>query len=342
MKKFLSTILAVVMVLSSMAMVVSAEETLEDGIYVGTTKYDTFTAAQTAAAANTTNKEIIISGTVEFGSRQGISVEGLHLRGINNAQIIPSATYGNSTSDTNKKGLLNVAADNVKISNITFDGSDYGDTITMTTSPDFIVLRLNEGENIQLDNVTVKGSPRTLIVVGTTTTSAEVEVLEGGLYCEGDVNKDISDGTTYADINVANGSFTMAYGKANAFIAEDHEEKKGTATVTAPGHFTFGYTKLLATYDIITTPKHIADTYLASEKNWLGARNYVKFMVDNNDEVIEMLEYVNENQAAMNEEMTDLNDMLDDMIEQDENSIFFNYLSYLNNYKSVLNAVSAE
>ena len=93
MKKFLSTILAVVMVLSSMAMVVSADETLADGIYVGTTKYDTFTAAQTAAAANT-NKEIIISGTVEFGSRQGISVEGLHLRGINNAKIIPSATYG--------------------------------------------------------------------------------------------------------------------------------------------------------------------------------------------------------------------------------------------------------
>lgn len=337
MKKFLSTILAVVMVLSSMAMVVSADETLADGIYVGTTMYDSFTAAQTAAAANT-DKEIIISGTVEFGSRQGISVEGLHLRGINNAKIIPSATYGNSTSDTNKKGLLNVAADNVKISNITFDGSAYGDTITMTTSPDFIVLRLNEGENIQLDNVTVMGSPRTLIVVGTTTTTAEVEVLEGGLYCEGDVNKDISDGKTYADINVVNGTFTMAYGKANAFIAEDYEENTGNATVTAPGHYTFGYKPLLITYEICTTPKHIADTYLASEKNWSEARDYVKFMVNNDDKVVEMLEYVNENQAAMNEEMTDLNAMLDDMIEQDENSIFFNYLSYLNNYKSVLNA----
>ncbi len=342
MKKFLSTILAVVMVLSSMAMVVSAnDDIVEAGIFVGTTKYDTFTAAQTAAAANP-NKEIIISGTVEFGSRQGISVEGLHLRGINDAKIIPSATYGNSTSDTNKKGLLNVAASNVKISDIIFDGSRYGDTITMTTSPDFIVLRLNDGDNIKLDNVTVKGSPRTLIVVGTTTTDATVEVLEGGLFCEGDVNKDISDGNTYADINVVNGSFTMAYGEANAFIAEDHEEKKGTATVTASGHYTFGYKPLFVTYDIITTPKHIADTYLASEKNWIGARDYVKFMVDNNDKVIEMLKYVNANQLAMSEEMTDLNAMLDDMIEQDENSIFFNYLSYLNNYKSVLNAVSAE
>ena len=128
MKKFLSTILAVVMVLSSMAMVVSANEAdLADGIYVGTTPYDSIAAAQTAAVAS--NNEIIISGTVEFSYRQAISADNIHLRGINNAQIIPSATFKDGSA-TNIKGLLNIAGTGISVTNITFDGSVYGDTIT--------------------------------------------------------------------------------------------------------------------------------------------------------------------------------------------------------------------
>lgn len=276
MKKFLSTILAVVMVLSSMAMVVSADEALADGIYVGTTMYDSFTAAQTAAAA-TTAKEIIISGTVEFGSRQGISVDGIHLRGINEAKIIPSESFGSTTSNTNWKGLLNIAGDDVVVSDIIFDGSVYGNKITKTT--DFVPLRCAEGE-ITLENVTITGSPRTLMNVGSTTTSAIVHA--NGLYCEAPL-KDVpraslvSSWTVYADVNVVNGTLNLNDGVVNGFICEDSGSGYSGSFVKGEdltGHHTLTHKlSLFSTKEITSTVKHYAASYVnakATSSSYVG------------------------------------------------------------------------
>lgn len=303
MKKFLSTILAVVMVLSSMAMVVSADDSLADGIYVGTTKYDSIAAAQTAAVAS--NNEIIISGTVEFGYRQAISADGIHLRGINDAKIIPSASYA-SGSATNIKGLLNIQADNVKVTDITFDGSVYGDTISQTT--DFIVLRINEGTGIELDGVTVEGSPKTLMSIGTSTTSADVTATN--FYAFGEY-KTIVDSATYADIDVVDGSFTMTSGVVNGFICED---TMNTFNVSAAGHYTFTYTPVLITEErVCTTPKHIADTYLNSNPSNTIKRKYMSALAENDSTTTDMLNYVAANISTMSDVANDLVDVIEDM-----------------------------
>ena len=271
MKKFLSTILAVVMVLSSMAMVVSADETLADGIYVGTTMYDSISAAQTAAVAS--NNEIIISGTVEFGYRQAITADSIHLRGINDAAIIPSASYA-SGSATNIKGLLNIQADNVRITDITFDGSIYGDTISQTT--DFVVLRINEGTGIELDGVTVTGSPKTLISVGTSSTSASVTA--ENLYCQADYKKiplvlDLFSTTVYSDIDVTNGTFTLKSGEVNGFIGEDG----GSFENETDNHYTLVERILFTDKETTSTIKHYSESYIAAKN---GGANYADEFTD--------------------------------------------------------------
>ena len=330
MKKFLSTILAVVMVLSSMAMVVSADETLADGIYVGTTKYDTFTAAQTAAAANT-NKEIIISGTVEFGSRQGISVEGLHLRGINNAKIIPSATYGDpNNSATNKKGLLNIGANNVKVSDVTFDGSVYGDTISQST--DFIVLRINEGTGIELSGVTVTGSPKTLISVGTSSTSASVTA--ENLYCQAEykdlpIATSLLGSTIYSDIDVAKGSFTLNSGEVNGFIGTSG----GTFTNGTENHYTLTDKVLWIEKSTTTTLKHYVESYAHAIANGNSyAEHFVDSIIDsrNLSEVADMVEDAEDMVATDRETVELFVDLLEDAYEASNNSTIQGYINTLN------------
>lgn len=323
MKKFLSTILAVVMVLSSMATVAFAADdaSLTPGIYVGTDKYDSFSAAQTAAAA-TDAKEIIISGTVEFGSRQGISVEGLHLRGINNAQIIPSASYGNANnSATNKKGLLNIGANNVQVTDITFDGSVYGSTISSST--DFIVLRINSGNNIVLDGVTVKGSPKTLISVGLEDGTA-ANVTASNFYAEG-MTKTISTSATYADINVESGSFVVTSGTVDAFAKAD----KGTLTIVPAGHYSF----TSGSHVIKTTAKHVADSYNNSSINWLNVIGYLDALTSNDPITTQMMTDVYNCTYTSSDVKADMLTMINDMLGK---TILSGYKTYLNNYKSIL------
>ena len=232
-KKVLSAAVAAAMALSVMPMAM-AEETRAPGIYVGDTEYDTIAAAQAAAVSQ--SQPITISGTVEFDYRQGISADNITLQGENNATIVPSNTYGDNTSDTNKKGLLNFAGDNITVNDIKFDGSRYGDTISMFTSPDFIVVRVNEGSTT-FHNVHITGSPRTLLVVGTTTSSATVNASK--LYCDADL-KAYTMAEIYADVNIVNGAFNMTSGVVNGLISTDKDmETTRTLNVTAPGMFTF-------------------------------------------------------------------------------------------------------
>lgn len=318
MKKFLSTILAVVMVLSSMAIVVSAEDALADGIYVGTTMYDSIAAAQTAAVAS--NNEIIISGTVEFGYRQAISADGIHLRGINDAKIIPSASYA-SGSATNIKGLLNIQADNVKVTDITFDGSVYGSTISSST--DFIVLRINSGNDIILDGVTVKGSPKTLVSVGLEDGTA-ANVTASNFYAEG-MTKTISTSATYADLNVENGSFVVTSGTVDAFAKADN----GTLTIVPAGHYSFTYGS-----DVIkTTAKHIADSYNNSSINWMNVIGYLEALTDNDPVTTQMMTDVYNCTYTSSAVKADMLTMINDMLSK---TFLNSYKTNLNNYKSIL------
>lgn len=325
MKKFLSTILAVVMVLSSMAMVVSANNAdyAEGYYYVNGVQYTDFMAAVSAANGGT----VIVSGECAFGSRLAVN-SSVTLQGVNDATIVPSASYGSTDSTTNWKGLLNIAGENVIVNDITFDGSIYGDTVSMST--DFVPVRCTSG-TITLDNVTIKGSKRSLLLIGSSTTTADVTVGENGLYCEGYTGKTIIEGNSYPDVNVIDGNFTMAYGVVNGFIAEDHETEQGEMNVTAAGHYTFEYTSGV---NVCTTPKHIADTYLASNVNWLEAQSYMRYLKSNDDKVVEMLQYVYTNRATMTEEVADWSSMLADMISKDT---FKSYKSYLEKYQTILN-----
>jgi len=278
MKKFLSTILAVIMVLSSMAMVVSADETLADGIYVGTTKYDTFTAAQAAVAGNT-NKEIIISGTVEFGSRQGVSIDNLHLRGINDATIIPTNSFGSTPSDTNWKGLLNISGANVIVSDITFDGTVYGDKITAST--DFVPVRCTSG-TITLNNVEIKGSPRTLMIVGSSSSTASVTA--NGLYCQGEYK---GMDATYADINVAKGTLTLNSGKVNGFICKD---SGGTIVNNTNNHYKLTQRIfIILTREMTSTVDHFANSFVYSSLTDADKSDYVDAIAGNFETVKDMV-----------------------------------------------------
>ncbi|MBR1970235.1 MAG: hypothetical protein IKA17_07745 [Clostridia bacterium] len=327
MKKFLSTILAVVMVLSSMAMVVSANDVdyAEGYYYVNGVQYTDFMAAVSAANGGT----VIVSGECAFSSRLAVN-SSVTLQGVNDATIVPSASYGSTDSDTNWKGLLNIQASDVTINDITFDGSLYG--IGKGTSTDFVVLRINEGTDIVLDNVTVLGSERTLISIGTSSTSAEVEVGEGGLYCEAPMKK-LSLVASYADILVKNGRLDMDYGIVNGFIAEDKDTNAGTIDVGAAGHYTFEYTTGFKKIDIATTPKHIANSYLDNNLNVLEESAYISLIGKNDAVTQQMMQYVYNNRNTLTEEMTDLNTMLDDMI---AGTIFGAYKTELQNYKAIL------
>lgn len=275
MKKFLSTILAVVMVLSSMAMVVSAEvegfDYVDGKYYVGTQPYDSFSAAVSAAGAGGT---VTIAGTVEFGSRQGISTN-LTLEGVNNATIIPSESYGAVENTTNWKGLLNLAG-NITVKNITFDGSRYG-LQENRLEDDFVPVRCTSGV-INLENVRILGSDRTLLNVGSSTTSATVNA--NGLYCEAPL-KDVpvysifGTQNTYADVNVVNGTLNLNDGVVNGFICTDHGTKNGyTYTgslekgLDLKGHHTLIYADgLFSTDDITSTVAHFSASYVNAKEN---------------------------------------------------------------------------
>lgn len=334
MKKFLSTILAVVMVLSSMAMVVSAEDTFvyETGkYYVGQTSYDSFSAAVSAANGGT----VIVSGTVEFGSRQGIS-SSVTLQGVNDATIVPSASYGSTESTTNWKGLLNTSGENVIINNITFDGSVYGDQFATASAADFKILRVTAGKTT-LNGVTLEGSKRGLLQVGTEDTSAEVVASNLTAIAE---PKTMNDTKTYADILVVNGDFSMDSGDVDGYISTDWQVGKGSLDVTAPGYFTFENDYLYFwDYYICATPGYIAYSYNYASDSMTNSeiREYRDALTENDSVTQSMMAYVNTNSESMAEEKAALNTMLDDMLTQGWAS---SYTTYIQNYKTILNRVA--
>lgn len=302
-KKLLSGLLAGAMIIASMPMLVLADETREPGIYVGDTKYDSIAAAQSAAGANGT---ITISGTVEFGYRQGISVDGITLEGENDAKIVPSESYGSNTSDTNKKGLLNFSGDNIIVNNITFDGSAYGDTITASTSPDFIVVRVNEGSTT-FNNVSITGSPRTLLSVGTSTTSATLTA--NNLSCQAEY-KEIDLANSYADVNVVNGTFNLNSGHVNGFICEDSgwsglTRYEGTFNNNTGNHFKLDhYEWIFVANSLTSTVEHYVNSYInAKASSDAAAEAYADDISNPNnlDVVGDMVDYaIEKGDTALN------------------------------------------
>lgn len=243
MKKFLSTILAVVMVLGSMATVAFADgETATGTIKVNGVEYSSISAAEAAAGVGGT---INISGTIYLSSREGIETDGLTLIGDGTA-VITTADNFSAASDKNRKSVLNVEGAGVTIENITFDGGSYGANLVpdSTEATEFNVLRINEG-TVTLKNVTINNSKRTLLSVGTSTSSATVTA--DGLYCEA-FEKTVNGANTYADVNVVNGELILNKGLVNGFIAEDYgweslKKYQGTFTNNLESsHFTLDYT----------------------------------------------------------------------------------------------------
>jgi len=204
----------------------------EGGAQVGTT-YATIDSA--AAAAGVNGKVCISAGDYYFNSRQTISVAGVTLEGAGKdaTKLYASSSFA-SASATNKKALLCIAADGVTVKDLTLDGSPYGDSIAQ--SEDFVVLRNNSGTGIELNNIMVEGSKRTLITVGMSSTSASVTGTN--LYCQAEW-KSLVDGVTYSDVNVVNGTFTLDSGAVNGFICTDSGNGySGTLYNNTANHYT--------------------------------------------------------------------------------------------------------
>ena len=322
-KKILSGLIAATMVISSMAMVVSADDTqYETGkFYVGETAYDTFS---TALANTPVDGTLIVSGTVEFESRQGIA-KNITLQGVNNAIVVPKSTFGNSTSETNKKGLLNISAD-VTVNDITFDGSLFGDTIDMSliggsSFKDFVVLRFNGGTST-LNNVTVSGSPKAVVQIGMESTPAYVTFKN--VICNGEVDKAVDDSYTYADVDVVNGTLTL---KDNTEINAFMQENGGTYSDETNSVFELRYNKSLLPFVkqwvyISSTVKHFAETFVDGNISDSTKSKYVTSITDseNLSAVEGMVAYAMANISTDNVTATKLLTVLDYAVEKTENS----------------------
>lgn len=303
MKKFLSTILAVVMVLSSMAMVVSANDAdyAEGYYYVNGDQYTDFMAAVSAANGGT----VIVSGECAFGSRLAVN-SSVTLQGVNNATIVPSASYGSTDSTTNWKGLLNIAGENVIVNDITFDGSLYGDNQAVTV--DFKPVRVTSGTTT-LNNVTIKGSKRTLLMVGTSSSSADVVATNLTI---GAVEKTLVDGIAYADIEVtgSESSFTCGSGSLGGYILGPID----SLSVTEDGYYKLVYST--ENKEIYTTPYTLASGYVnnASAISSLDVRKYSSILTNENSETSDMVNDIVadiDNKADLAETFVD---MIDDML----------------------------
>ena len=262
MKKAISILLAVIFAISLMPFALAdstATITALDstGEPVGTT-YATIDAA--AAAAGQGGKVCITAGVLEVNGRQTISVSGVTLEGAGRGVTIikPSASFANA-SETNRKAILTIAADNVTVKDLSLDGTDYGETIDMADENeyDFVVLRINSGSGIVLDDIYVAGSPKTLIQAGSGSNSVTVTADE--LYCDG-MPKSIVNGASYPDIDIINSS-TMAInsGEINAFISSESNNGYTIGTTCEP-LFTLRYFLI---YNVTSTFQHFANTYVA-------------------------------------------------------------------------------
>lgn len=217
-----------------------------------------------AQAAGVNGKVKISEGVYYFNGRQTISVPGVTVEGAGRDKTVLYASSAYSrASATNKKALLTIGADNVTVTGLALDGSIYGDTLSQTD--DFIVIRINEGSSITLNDVAVSGSKRTLIHVGTSSSKAAVNA--ENLYCDAyykTIPSLLLDGSysgVYADIEVNSGSsLTVGSGTLNAFAKA---ERGSTLNITAPGHYELRETVLFGfeLYKAVTTAKHFVYSY---------------------------------------------------------------------------------
>ena len=263
MKKVLVSILALAMMLSCFCTInVFADEVTPTitAIDANNVTVGTYTSISSAASAAGENGKVVLSaGTFEFNGRQGISVNGITLEGAGKdlTSIVPSSTFKDG-SDTNRKALLTIAANNVTVKDLTIDGSVYGSTIT--AAADFDVVRINSGTGIVLDNISVTGSPKTLILVGSGSNSATVTA--NNLYCQAEYKSIPSkiSSNSYADIDVnANSYFYLMSGAVDGFINAASANHLYNATTN---HYRLTNKVLFITvYDVMTTTKHFVNSY---------------------------------------------------------------------------------
>ena len=268
-KKIISLLLATLLLIGLLPVVAMAAENTAaiqafnaagDRVASGTN----FTSIDAAAAVAGEGGTVRISGgAYYFSGRQTISVNGITLEGVGStATTLYASSAFSQTSDTNRKALLTIDADNVTVKNLTLDGSPYGSSLSQTD--DFIVVRINEGNNIALNNVSITGSKRTLLHVGTSDKTAAVTAED--LICEAEYKSlpsQLLDGSlsgVYADIEVNPGSsLTVESGTLDAFAKAERN-----ATLLVPdGHYELRQTVLFGIdlYKITTTAKHFVESY---------------------------------------------------------------------------------
>lgn len=227
------------------------------GAEVGT--YTTIDAAVNAAGEN--GRVVISEGTLAVNGRQTISKTGVTVEGAGRDKtlLVTSENFKNA-STTNIKALLTIAADDVTVEGMTIDGSVYGNTITAAT--DFVVIRVNDGDGIELNDVYVAGSPKTLVQLGTGNliTGNSVTVTADDFYCDG-MPKTITDGKTYADIDIVNrSSLTVTSGLVNGFIATGLLASYDIGTGCEP-LFTLYHGNVFV--NVTSTFQHFVNTYAA-------------------------------------------------------------------------------
>lgn len=341
MKKFLSTILAVVMVLSSMAMVVSAEDSnipTSNGIWANGNPYSSIDAA--AAALSTTGGTIYVHGVVEVGSRQTIAYDGITLEGVtDDAALVASDNFVNA-STTNRKAVLTVTATGTtNIKNISVDGSAYGEDLELDWSisgdnddSEFNVVRLNAGTVI-LENVDITGSIRTLLSIGTSNSAANVTATNLNLT---GYTKKVSNSFAFPDLSGVNGSFEMVSGNADCWVATEN-----ACTMKFPSEGTYAFTYLTQT--VWVSPRHLVNTYNDSETSTLDLSGYKSILTGSANKAIaeSMVRYVKTNEATMSDVKAGFITMIDDLLARKNlfggSLLNSNEQSIVNNYKNILN-----
>ena len=292
-KKLLAFALVLTMCLSLFPVFAAADEgtptiTAYDAANVSQGTYSTIDTA--AAAAGENGKIVLSAGTFYFNGRQTIAVNGITLQGagMDQTTVTTSSSYAGG-STTNRKALLTIAANNVTVSGISFDGGTYGSTLVPTNSEEtqFNVIRVNSGSTT-LSNVYITGSNRTLLSIGTSSTSASVTAT--GLYCDA-AYKTITNNLSYADVLIVKGTLTLnSYSRVNGIICKDRQYASyGTFNNNCTAnHYTFTFRPLFTTYTLTSTLAYFANTYAIST-GYVDKLYYSSAINSNLTEVIRMV-----------------------------------------------------
>lgn len=276
---------------------ITAVNSLEETVGTG---YTTIDAA--AAAAGVGGKVILSAGTFEFNGRQTIAVNNITLQGAGAGSTIftTSSSYSQG-SVTNRKALLTIAATGVAIEGITFDGGAYGRNLVPddTDGTEFNVVRINSGTNTISDCV-IAGSKRTLLSVGTSSSSATLTATNVNcIACEG---KTITNGVSYADVIVVNGTLNYQSGVIDGFVFEDWELFRysgnfnvNSSTYTGAPFYSLTYLNyIIGDISLISTLQHFVNTYVEVKQSIpTGDHAYLEMLdrLDNRSTVASMVTY---------------------------------------------------